>query len=506
MKELKWRFSALIFQKCSDPLIFEHLKKWKASSRHNPARLFPTSSSNRVLDVLLCLPSCMWNQVFACALFAGPIFQKALRAPHFFKKTKVKWRSRFSHVPFLLPIFSRSNRATMETETFFRRPQKSLYPKILHTFVPENLFKPGCTRSRKDTPPHYLMRMWLTWWCGWHNDWDDGMVAMMVRKLTIKIRIVRNSEVSWLNFLWLRSACSVRASARKSRACSIRSFFGDGMFVSVTLMIVHCNCSVLCDNMSWCEHGYMLYAALQHVVDSREINGYFPVWARGNGILCTPAWEFFGIQANGCTVAVSVRTTPKTERAKTVALRASVPEMLKVTTLLYWQSSANLSPNFCCNMSWCKHGDMCFSALQHVVMQICSLRTFRLSYSQLSGPPNVQKPVWCLATSLVVQYKTPILEEHHLYWTRQLISSNNQQGSAGQNACYACCCFQIKELSQCSSAIPKSKNSHNVRLYDSVRQADQDPQKHIQTSIATVAATGNTIQFWSKISSIFTCP
>ena len=130
----------------------------------------------------------------------APSSKKRSAHPIFLKKSKVKSRSRFSHVPFLLPIFSRSNRAAMETETFFRRPQKSLYPKILHTFAPENLFKPGCTRSRKDTPPHYLMRMWLTWWCGWHNDWDDGMVAMMVRKLTIKIRIVRNSEVSWLNF------------------------------------------------------------------------------------------------------------------------------------------------------------------------------------------------------------------------------------------------------------------------------------------------------------------
>ena len=40
------------------------------------------------------------------------------------------------------------------------------------------------------------MMMWLTWWCGWHDD----VVDMMVRQLAV--RIVRNSEVSWLNFLW----------------------------------------------------------------------------------------------------------------------------------------------------------------------------------------------------------------------------------------------------------------------------------------------------------------
>ena len=42
---------------------------------------------------------------------------------------------------------------------------------------------------------------------------------------------------------------------------------------------------------------------------------------------------------------------PKTEPANTVALRASIPEGLKVKTLLYWQSSANLSPNFCTSPS-----------------------------------------------------------------------------------------------------------------------------------------------------------
>ena len=225
MKELKWRFSALIFQKCSDPLIFEHLKSGKRALATIP-RAFSRLHLPTVFWTCCCVYLLVCEIKFSLVHFLpAPSSKKRSAHPIFLKKSKVKSRSRFSHVPFLLPIFSRSNRATMETETFFRRPQKSLYPKILHTFVPENLFKPGCTRSRKDTPPHYLMRMWLTWWCGWHNDWDDGMVAMMVRKLTIKIRIVRNSEVSWLNFLWLPSACSVRASARKSRACSIRFFF-----------------------------------------------------------------------------------------------------------------------------------------------------------------------------------------------------------------------------------------------------------------------------------------
>ena len=33
----------------------------------------------------------------------------------------------------------------------------------------------------------HLMMKWLTWWCGWHDDWDD-VVAMMVRQLAIDNR------------------------------------------------------------------------------------------------------------------------------------------------------------------------------------------------------------------------------------------------------------------------------------------------------------------------------
>ena len=34
----------------------------------------------------------------------------------------------------------------------------------------------------------------LAWWCGWHDDWGDDVVAIMVRKLAMTI--VCNSEVS----------------------------------------------------------------------------------------------------------------------------------------------------------------------------------------------------------------------------------------------------------------------------------------------------------------------
>ena len=38
------------------------------------------------------------------------------------------------------------------------------------------------------TLPNYLMMMWLTWWCGWHDDWGDDVVAMMVRQLAVDNR------------------------------------------------------------------------------------------------------------------------------------------------------------------------------------------------------------------------------------------------------------------------------------------------------------------------------
>ena len=55
-------------------------------------------------------------------------------------------------------------------------------------FAPERVFSPEFTHSRSLTHPNYLAMMWLKWWCGWHDDWDDDVVAMMVRHLAIDNR------------------------------------------------------------------------------------------------------------------------------------------------------------------------------------------------------------------------------------------------------------------------------------------------------------------------------
>ena len=40
--------------------------------------------------------------------------------------------------------------------------------------------------------------MWLTSWCGWHDDWDDDVVAMIVRQLAIDNRLQLGSFPSKL--------------------------------------------------------------------------------------------------------------------------------------------------------------------------------------------------------------------------------------------------------------------------------------------------------------------
>ena len=56
-----------------------------------------------------------------------------------------------------------------------------LKPEKTQGIAPESLFSREFTRSRSPTLRNYFMMMWLTWWCGRHDDWDDDVVAMMVR-------------------------------------------------------------------------------------------------------------------------------------------------------------------------------------------------------------------------------------------------------------------------------------------------------------------------------------
>ena len=74
----------------------------------------------------------------------------------------------------------------------FRRPRTATLPEKKRVSRPR-VFS-SLQRSQSLTLPNYLLMMWLTWWCGWHDDWDEDLVAVMVRQLAMTI--VRNPEVS----------------------------------------------------------------------------------------------------------------------------------------------------------------------------------------------------------------------------------------------------------------------------------------------------------------------
>ena len=56
---------------------------------------------------------------------------------------------------------------------------RPLYPEKTPVFVPKSVSSVIPDRSHFPTT-------W--WWCGWHDDWDDDVVAMMVRQPAIDNR------------------------------------------------------------------------------------------------------------------------------------------------------------------------------------------------------------------------------------------------------------------------------------------------------------------------------
>ena len=65
---------------------------------------------------------------------------------------------------------------------------RPLYPRKTHSFAPESVFSHEFTRSRSPTLPNYLQVLWLTWWCGSHDDvvtwWCDSWLwqSFVIRK------------------------------------------------------------------------------------------------------------------------------------------------------------------------------------------------------------------------------------------------------------------------------------------------------------------------------------
>ena len=127
-----------------------------------------------------------------CAPFADLIFQKCSEPLSFLTFFKWKSSSRYSPVHILSTTFP--DRAA-ETEILLRRPRQPLYPKKYRVSRPRVF---SSLNSRVPDLSHFpttCMMMWLPWWLRWWCGCHRGEKA-------IAMTIVRNSEVSKLNFLW----------------------------------------------------------------------------------------------------------------------------------------------------------------------------------------------------------------------------------------------------------------------------------------------------------------
>ena len=141
------------------------------------------------------VPSCqffftifMWHRALATVLcaFCRPHLRKVARSCQFFYEFDVKSCFLQSRAHFV-GHFPGSSRETAETETLQRRPGAATLPEKNKGFCARERFQTWI-HTFPLTNPNYLMMIWLTRWCCCHDDWDDDVVAMMVRQLTIDNR------------------------------------------------------------------------------------------------------------------------------------------------------------------------------------------------------------------------------------------------------------------------------------------------------------------------------
>ena len=71
------------------------------------------------------------------------------------------------------------------------RPRTATLPEKNQGFCARECFQPWIihafpiAHTSQLLDDNCLIMMWLTWWWGWHDDWDDDVLAMMVRQLAI---------------------------------------------------------------------------------------------------------------------------------------------------------------------------------------------------------------------------------------------------------------------------------------------------------------------------------
>ena len=155
----------LIFKKCKKPSVFGDL---------NVINYLMTMWSKDEMKLWLQSPAHFVD------LMVRLIFKKWSEAVSFFYDIYVKSSSRYS----LVHILSTTFRIERNFPSSGDHGQP-LYPKK-HGFLRPRVF----SAVNSHVPDRSHLMMWLTWWCGWHDD----VVDMMVRQLAVTI--VRNSEVS----------------------------------------------------------------------------------------------------------------------------------------------------------------------------------------------------------------------------------------------------------------------------------------------------------------------
>ena len=118
-----------------------------------------------------------------------PHLQKVVRSCKFYD-FYVKSSSLYSLVHILSTTFPDQGAHPRKQRPSTGDRGRPLYPKKTQGFAPESVFSREFTRSRSLTLRTYLQMLWLTSWCGSHDD----VVDMTVWQLAV--RIVRSSEVS----------------------------------------------------------------------------------------------------------------------------------------------------------------------------------------------------------------------------------------------------------------------------------------------------------------------
>ena len=105
-------------------------------------------------------------------------FSKSALGPSIFHDLYVESNFNYNFVRILpTPSSKRAPNAWVFSDFYLKSSSRYSLARIFSTLFSQSaptltfcfIFKPEFTRSRPVSLPNYLMTMWLTWWCGWHD-------------------------------------------------------------------------------------------------------------------------------------------------------------------------------------------------------------------------------------------------------------------------------------------------------------------------------------------------